>query len=367
MFVTAPAPPWDRTTRGSTHPLRTSGRPDARAGRQDHRPTGGVPTYAHGPKLLWWLQHRPTEVADAAAVVMPAASWLGAWPAWQVPRRSSTRRTYTSRAWLIPRQSPGRANSSTPSAFPQSCCRASSSRGIDGRGDDRRGSSHRLRAGTPIAAGCGTRQRGCWVRGGEVGAALDVAGSASVLAVCVPRFEPDEAAMLFTARTVLADRYYSLAYVQGGGLNLGWFREHLRPRPGASGRGPSHHGSRGGGRRHASRSDGVRFAPHLGGRVTPNDPRQRGVMAGLTWQHDRGSPLPGGARGRRFRVRLVSVGHPRPPSRPGEVVVRGVGGGSASSLWGQIKADVLGVTYRPLARQEGGALGSATDRRHAVG
>ena len=39
--------------------------------------TGGFPTYAHGPKLLWWLEQRPEEVERAVAMLMPAAYLAG--------------------------------------------------------------------------------------------------------------------------------------------------------------------------------------------------------------------------------------------------------------------------------------------------
>src|SRR5690606_29576821 len=201
----------------------------------------------------------------------------------------------------------------------------------------------------------------------SAGSALDVAGSASVLAVCVPRFAPDEAAMLFTARTVLADTYYSLAYVQGGGLNLGWFRDTFARDLVSLGADEALAALEAEAVATPAGADGVRFAPHLGGRVTPNDPRQRGVVAGLTWQHGRGHVYRAVLEAVAFEygqyLQAVRGLHPD----LGEVVVRGVGGGSTSSLWGQIKADVLGVAYRPLARQEGGALGSALIAGHAVG
>src|SRR5690606_23191408 len=187
------------------------------------------------------------------------------------------------------------------------------------------------------------------------------------LATCVPSFAPDRGATLFTARTVMADSYYSLGYVQGGGLNLSWFRdtfgkdlsgldsveafaaldaEAATTRPGA---------------------DGVRFAPHLGGRVTPNDPRQRGLFAGLSWEHGRRHAYRAVLEAVAFEyglyLRTLRELHPD----LGDVVVRGIGGGASSSLWCQIKADVLGVAYRPLVRQEGGALGSALLAGHAVG
>jgi xylulokinase len=46
---------------------------------------------------------------------------------------------------------------------------------------------------------------------------------------------------------------------------------------------------------------------------------------------------------------------------------RVIGGGSPSNLWNQIKADVLGIPYVRLNRQEFAVLGSAVVAGHAVG
>ena len=46
---------------------------------------------------------------------------------------------------------------------------------------------------------------------------------------------------------------------------------------------------------------------------------------------------------------------------------RVVGGGARSSIWNQIKADVLGVPYQRLARSEFGTWGSALIAGRAAG
>jgi xylulokinase len=46
---------------------------------------------------------------------------------------------------------------------------------------------------------------------------------------------------------------------------------------------------------------------------------------------------------------------------------RVIGGGAASQLWNQIKADVLGIPYVQLSREEFAVLGSAILAGYAVG
>jgi xylulokinase len=226
-----------------------------------------------------------------------------------------------------------------------------------------------LRPGTPVAAGCGDTAAGLLGAGVvRPGVALDVAGSASVLATCVGSFRPDiDGRTLFTARTALEGVHYVLAYVQGGGLNLGWFRDAFAPDLVAR------HGDGAFAALDAEAAvvpplaDGVAFVPHLGGRVTPNDPYLRGTITGFGWGHDRGhvyrALLEAVALEFGLFLRATRALH----GDLGDVVVRAVGGGAASALWGQVKADVLGAPYRPLLRQEGGALGSALLAGRAVG
>lgn len=331
--------------------------------------TGGFPTYSHGPKLLWWREHRPTDLARAVAMVMPAAylagrlAGLGGADAFVDP-------TYLHFSCLADTRAE-RWSDELVSAFevPERLLpRIVQPWEVVGEVSAAAARETGLRAGTPVAAGCGDTAAGLLGAGVvRPGAALDVAGSASVLAVGVPGFAPDRGATLFTARGVAAGSYYSLGYVQGGGLNLGWFRDlfapdlaHLAPDEAFSALDAAAASV-------PPRAAGVRFAPHLGGRVTPNDPRQRGVLAGLTWQHGRADVYRAVLEAIAFEYALYLRGIRALHPGLGTVTVRGVGGGSRSTLWGQIKADVLDVGYRPLARQEGGALGSALIAGHAVG
>jgi xylulokinase len=331
---------------------------------------GGYPTYSAGPKLLWWQRERPDELRRARAMVMPSAYLAGRLcglsgaEAYADPTylHFSCLADTAAAAWsdelvalldvpdrLLPRivETTAVVGQVTPEAASRSG----------------------LRAGTPVAAGCGDTAAG--VLGAGVvhpATALDVAGSASVLAVCVAEFRPDaRERMLLTARTALPGRYYALGYVQGGGLNLGWFRDAfardladlsadeafaaldaeaaLVP-PGA---------------------DGVAFAPHLGGRVTPNDPHQRGLWHGFGWSHGRGHLYRALLEGVALEYGLYLRGIRRLHPGLGPLVIHAVGGGARSALWGGIKADVLAASYRPLRRQEGGALGCALLAGQAVG
>ena len=331
---------------------------------------GGYPTYSAGPKLKWWLRERPDAMRRARAMVMPSAYLAGRLcglsgaEAYADPTylHFSCLADTSNGAWspeLV--ELVGAPDRLLP--------RIVETTDVVGEVTREAAAATGLRAGTPVAAGCGDTAAG--VLGAGVvrpATALDVAGSAAVLAVCTEAFRPDvQGRMLLTARAALPGLYYALGYVQGGGLNLGWFRDafarelaDLDPDaafavldaeaqalpPGA---------------------DGVAFAPHLGGRVTPNDPHQSGLWHGFGWTHGRGhlyrALLEGVALEYGLYLRAIRRLHPD----LGPLEVRAVGGGARSALWGAIKADVLGAAYRPLRRQEGGALGCALLAGKAAG
>jgi xylulokinase len=192
--------------------------------------TGGPPTYCHGPKILWWMHERPEVFERVSKFVMPTTYTAGrmaglkgdeafvdythlnfssfsdtAAAVWnpdlvgmfEVPQEKLPRIV---EPWEI-------IGKLTPSAA-RDCG---------------------LVAGTPIAAGCGDQAAGMLGAAMvEPGTVFDVAGTASVFAICTDRFVPDiKHKTLFTARLVPPDLWYALAYINGGGLNLRWFRDEL--------------------------------------------------------------------------------------------------------------------------------------------
>lgn len=331
---------------------------------------GGYPTYSAGPKLLWWQRERPDDLRRARAMVMPSAYLAGRLcdlsgaDAYADPTylHFSCLADTAAGAWsseLV--ELLGAPEHLLPRIVEPS--------DIVGEVSREAAAATGLRPGTPVAAGCGDTAAG--VLGAGVvrpGTTLDVAGSASVLATCVRDFRPDAAErVLFTARCAVPDHFYALGYVLGGGLNLRWFLSvaandladldeaeafaRLDTEAGALPPG----------------ADGVAFAPHLSARVTPNDPDQRGLWHGLRRDHGRAHLYRAMLEGIAFEYGVYLRATRRLHPELASLEIRAVGGGARSVLWNQIKADVLGAPYRPLVRQEGGALGCALLAGQAVG
>lgn len=222
-----------------------------------------------------------------------------------------------------------------------------------------------LAAGVPLVAGAGDQVAGCLGAGlVESGQLVEVAGTFPVLATCLDRFLADSRfGMLQPLAGPLGDdHWYPMMYISGGGLTHRWFRDQFKSDgldsyqaldeqaaaipPGA---------------------EGLLFIPHLVGRSCPPDPNVRGAWIGFTWTH---------TRAHFYRAILESIAYDFAEAL--EVVrsyfpdaafseVRIIGGGARSEFWNQIKADVLGLPYVRLRREDVAALGCALMAGHAVG
>jgi xylulokinase len=105
-------------------------------------------------------------------------------------------------------------------------------------------------------------------------------------------------------------------------------------------------------------SEGLLFLPYLSGERTPHpDPLARGAFVGLTVRHGLGHMVRAVLEGVAFSLRdvfeLVSA---TAPDRLREL--RASGGGTNSTLWKQIIADVLGVPISLTRTAEGVASGA---------
>ena len=218
-----------------------------------------------------------------------------------------------------------------------------------------------LAAGTPVMAGCGDSAATALGAGiVRVGQVFDVAGTASIFSCCVDTYVPDTAheAML-QMRSVIDGYWQPLAYINGGGLCLKWFKDDIahsdydtleqeaaQAAPGA---------------------EGLLFSPHFSGRVCPNNPNVRGSFIGLSWRHDRGhmyrSIMEGIAYEYRYYLEVLrDIG-----AGQDFTAVSAMGGGAKSRLFNQIKADVLGLTYRALKNSDTATLGCAVIAGHGAG
>ena len=329
--------------------------------------SGCPPTYSHGPKILWWRGERPNDYRRVARFVVPGAFVAGrlcdltAQDAFidrtylHFSNLSDTRRAAWSPELLD-------AFGVEEQVLPRIVDPLDVVGEVSRAGEAATG----LPAGTPVAAGAGD-QTAASLGAGVVdpGQAFDSAGTASVFAMCVDSFTPDVThRTLMATHSVIPGVFIALAFINGGGLALRWFRDQvavdMAGDPDAYARldrlaeavEPG--------------SGGLLWLPHFQGRVLPPQPAVRGGWLGLTSGHRHGhlfrailegiayeyaawARLAGGQRGADLREARV------------------LGGGARSRLWNQIKADVLGIDWVPTVRQECGVLGDALIAAAATG
>ena len=233
--------------------------------------------------------------------------------------------------------------------------------------------------GVPVAAGAGDQASG-FVGAGLVddGQLIDVAGTFPVFGICSGRYFADlDTRMLKPIASPLGGgAWYSMMYINGGGLTHRWFAEGFA----AQGDNPKSARAAAGGaggmsfadldaaaEAVAPGSDGLLCVPHLMGRACPNEPAVRGAWLGFTWTH---------GRAHFYRALLESIAYEyalacralRAAAPDTELSqVRVIGGGAVSDLWNRIKASVLGLPYVRLTLPDAATLGSAIVAGHAAG
>lgn len=335
--------------------------------------TGGPPTYCHGPKILWWLNESP-QIRDSISKFVVPAGYVAGRMAGLKGEEAFIDYTYLHFSCLADTEA---------AVWDEELCtlfevpmeklpRIVKPWDIIGGISPQAARDCGLLAGTPIAAGAGDQAAGMLGAGMvEPGMVFDVAGTASIFSICVDRFIPDlKHKTFFAGRLVPQDLRYALAYINGGGLNLRWFRDELgeKEREEAEREGKDFYAFMD--QKAAavpSGSERLLFLPHLGGRVCPNDPDTRGLWLGFTWAHKKEhfyrALLESVAYEYAFYLGIQKELFPHLQF----IETRVIGGGAASPLWNQIKADVLNLPYVLLNRQEHAVLGSAIIAGYAVG
>lgn len=352
-------------------------RPYIEALARDHgevvtRLTGCPPTCAHAAKMLWWQHERLGDYRRIAKFVVPAGFVAGRLAG------LTAADAFIDHTFL---HFTGVGDAEKGEWADELCGRLGIDRErlprivspwqIVGEAAPDRARDFGLPPGVAVIAGAGDTAASALGAGiVRPGMLFDVAGTASVLAACTDRFVADtDKRVLLVMRSIVPGLWHPLAYIGGGGLALGWFRDHF------TGPVPADHPARAAlydaltreAAEIAPGADGLFFSPHLGGRICPADPARRGAWHGFSWGH---------GRAHFFRALLESVAFEYASYLailenlvPGleRVEARVVGGGSVSAGWNRIKADVLGVPYRRLSRADIATWGVALVAGHAVG
>jgi xylulokinase len=209
-----------------------------------------------------------------------------------------------------------------------------------------------LRAGTPVVAGGGDQAANAVGVGAvEPGVvALSLGTSGVIFATTArPLFEARGRVHAFCH--AVPGRWHMMSVMLSAAGSLRWFRDALAP-------GMAYDELVAGAGEVPVGSGGLLFLPYLTGERSPHpDPLARGAFVGLTLAHDRRHLARAVLEGVAFGLRdgldlMVAAGMPAPS------VIRASGGGSASPVWRQILADVLGAEIATVNTTEGAAYGA---------
>ena len=346
----------------------------ARAGARLIELCGDLPIMA--PRMLWWRQEAPERYRRIAKVVT-LAGYVAGRMAGLTAEQAFVDPSYLTWIGLNDtarhRWSPELAEATGLGADGLARMpRIVAATEVVGRLSREAAAACGLTPGVPVVAGAGDQAAG-FLGAGMVdpGQLIDVAGTFPVFGICLDDYFADlDTRMLKPIASPLGGgTWYSVMYINGGGLTHRWFADQFADRAAAA----DTTDSAGFEELDAAAAelppgaDGLLCVPHLMGRACPNEPDTRGAWVGFTWTH---------RRPHFYRALLESVAYEYAlahralraalPALPAGTV-RVIGGGAASELWNRIKADVLGLPYARLRLPDSPTLGSAIIAGHAVG
>lgn len=332
--------------------------------------TGCAPSFNHGPKILWWMHERSETFRSIRAFVQP-----GGYAAMRLcgldAHGAFIDTTYLHFSGFADNAN-SRWDAGLASKFDLDLSKLPAivnPYDVIGEVSELSAAKCGLRAGTPVVAGCGDTAASFLACGATAeGICVDIAGTASVFATTTSSFRPDiTSKVLACGHSATPGLWHPYAYINGGGMNLEWFRRELANLGGARGTELSFDDLQVLAETVSADDDLPIFIPHFGGRVCPSQPGIRGAWIGLNWNS---------GVGHLYRAVLESVAleygiyQSVLMSLYADLAmeeIRVTGGGEKSALWNTIKADVLQIPVVQMRRSEGAPLGSALLAGYGVG
>lgn len=214
-----------------------------------------------------------------------------------------------------------------------------------------------LPSGVKVIAGCGDTAASSLGAGiNRKGLAYDVAGTASVFACCTDIYAPDIShKTLMFARSVCRDLFTPLAYIGGGGMCLEWFSRLCKQSlPELD-------------RQAEAVSTPIYFVPHFSGRALPYDQSLSGAFFGISADTGDAELHRAIMEGIAFEYKGYLDILRRSGCLAEDTRIVGVGGGAKSSVFSQIKADVLMLPYFAPESVNSAPVACALLAGHAAG
>lgn len=216
-----------------------------------------------------------------------------------------------------------------------------------------------LPKGVAVIAGCGDTAASALGAGiVRSNLAYDVAGTASVFACATNQFAPDTTyKTLLFSRSVCDGIYMPLSYISGGGLCLEW----LSRLTGKTLRELDEEVIT------TDKREAPYFLPHFSGRTVPLDNGVSGAFLGLRADCDSGLLHRAVMEAIAYEYKTYLNILRATSCVSDDMVAIGVGGGAKSTVFSQIKANVLGIDYEVPAQVDSAPVACALLASHGIG
>jgi xylulokinase len=205
----------------------------------------------------------------------------------------------------------------------------------------------------------------------DPGVLVDESASFGALSLCADKYVPDLAhRTLENLPSPVPGHYLPSCYLFGSGVTHAWFRDvfgeeekRLAFEAGSSAFSLLDEKAS----KVPAGSEGLLALGLFGGRGYPSDPDIKGLWIGHSWAHKKEHFYRALLESFAYEYGCILEAMKR--NHPGLAYneIRVIGGGSRSELWNQIKADVLGVPYARLSRDDYTLLGDVLMAGSAVG
>lgn len=325
--------------------------------------TGNAPSFNHGPKILWWMHERKKVFQSISSFVQP--SGYAAMRLCGLDAQSAfLDRTYLHFSGFADNQK-NKWDAALCDKFGfdmEMLPKIVNPCDIVGQLSSSMARLCGLRGGVEVVAGCGDTAASFLASGAtKEGVCVDVAGTASVFAATTGKFLADmKNRVLGCGQSAIYGLWHPYAYINGGGMNMEWFRREIANRGRSSGKNMlSFEQLDRIAEKIAFDENAPLFVPHMAGRSCPSQPHLRGAWVGLSWNH---------TIAHLYKAILESVALEYGVYRGilaklyPDLKLRGIhitGGGEKSDLWNSIKATVLQMPVVRLNRSEGAPMGVA--------
>lgn len=326
----------------------------------------GLPTIAaHCAKILWWKENRPDVYRRTEKFIMPSGYVAGILCGLK-GEAAFIDETYCHFTGLYDFRTHG-WNHGLCSKFGVDCEKLPVLKNpwdVIGKLTSQGAKDCGLNPGVLIVAGCGDQAAGFLGAGiVKAGTLVDVAGTASVFGCAVSEFLPDiKYKTIMASKTVSKNLWLPHAFLPGGGLCLRWFRDQILGKTGFSYEQLNRRAGE-----LPQKPTGILFRPYLGGCSFPFDSQVRGGFAGISWDTDYAVLYRALMEGIAYEYyHYLKIEKEMFPDNNFSRVVT-YGGGAKSSLFNQIKADILGIPYVTIERREVATFGSALVAGYGAG